>query len=148
MRYFLICVAVMLSAHASAAQYADIPWEKIMTPEQQRAAGIPKLSETEREKLRIFIIETYIKGFESGKKEASKGMRTPDVIESQIDGDFEGWEGETIVKLMNGQIWQQLEYYYVYHYAFMPRVLIYKSGRVYKMKVEGVDKAVGVMQLR
>ncbi len=69
-------------------------------------------------------------------------------IESQIEGDFEGWEGETIVKLTNGQIWQQNEYYYTYHYAFMPHVLIIKSGNGYKMKVDGVNKLVGVTQIR
>jgi TPR repeat protein len=69
-------------------------------------------------------------------------------IESQIDGDFEGWEGETIVKLTNGQIWQQTEYYYHYHYAFMPGVLVYRSGAGYKMKVDGIDRAVGVTQLK
>ena len=70
------------------------------------------------------------------------------VIESKIDGDFEGWEGETIVKLMNGQIWQQSEYYYRYHYAFMPKVLIYWSSGEYKMRVDGIEKSVGVIQLR
>ena len=71
-----------------------------------------------------------------------------DVIESRIDGDFEGWDGETIVKLLNGQIWQQIEYYYHYHYSFMPDVLIYRSGGGYKMKVDGIRKSVGVIQLR
>ena len=80
--------------------------------------------------------------------ELNKQQKTSDVIESQIDGDFEGWEGETIVKLMNGQIWQQTEYYYYYHYAFMPKVLIYKSGSGYKMKVEGIEKAVRVKRLK
>jgi len=70
------------------------------------------------------------------------------VIESQIDGEFEGWEGETVVKLMNGQIWVQTEYYYEYHYAYMPDVLIYQSRGGWKMKVEGIDRAVGVEQLR
>ena len=70
------------------------------------------------------------------------------VIETQIDGDFEGWEGETIVKLMNGQIWQQSEYYYHYHYAFMPKVFIYRSGGGYKMKIDGIEKSVGVIQLQ
>lgn len=70
------------------------------------------------------------------------------VIETKIDGDFEGWEGETVVKLMNGQVWIQTEYYYEYHYAYMPDVLIYQSGGGWKMKVEGVGKAVGVEQLR
>lgn len=70
------------------------------------------------------------------------------IIESQVDGDFEGWEGETIIRLMNGQIWQQTEYYYYYHYSFMPEVLIYKSDYSYKMKVNGVDKAIGVTRLK
>ena len=70
------------------------------------------------------------------------------VIESRIDGDFSGWNGETIVRLMNGQIWQQKEYYYRYHYAFMPNVLIFMSGGTYKMKVDGIDKAVGVSRLK
>lgn len=70
------------------------------------------------------------------------------VIESQVDGEFEGWEGETVVKLMNGQIWVQTEYYYEYRYAYMPDVLVYQSSGGWKMKVEGIDKAVGVEQLR
>jgi len=70
------------------------------------------------------------------------------VIESQIDGESNGWEGETIFKLTNGQIWQQTEYYYYYHYAYMPNVLIYNAGVGWKMKVDGVDKAVGVERLR
>jgi len=71
-----------------------------------------------------------------------------EIIETQIDGDFEGWEGETIVKLMNGQIWQQTEYYYHYHYAFMPKVTIIKSGAGYKMIVDGIPKAIGVTRLK
>ena len=70
------------------------------------------------------------------------------MVESQIDGDFNGWEGETIVKLMNGQIWQQTEYHYEYHYAYMPNVLVYPSGGGYKMKVDGTDEAVGVQRLK
>jgi hypothetical protein len=71
-----------------------------------------------------------------------------DVFESKIDGEFEGWDGETIVKLMNGQIWQQIEYYYTYSYSFMPNVLVYKTGRNYKMKVDGIDKIIEVIRLK
>jgi hypothetical protein len=93
---------------------------------------------------------------DAGKEEGAKiaiqslprGMPSGDVIESQIDGEFEGWEGETVVKLINGQIWQQTEYHYTYHYAYRPEVLVYRSSSGYKMKVEGVDEAVGVTRLR
>ena len=72
----------------------------------------------------------------------------PSVIETQVDGEFNGWEGETIVKLTNGQVWRQSEYHYFYHYAYRPKVVVYRSGGGYKMQVEGVDQAVGVESLR
>ncbi len=58
-------------------------------------------------------------------------------IESQINGDFEGWEGETIYELTNGQIWQQSSYTYRYSYSFMPKVTIYENGGTYFMQVKG-----------
>ena len=36
--------------------------------------------------------------------------RLYDVIESNIDGAFEGWNGDTVYRLMNGQTWKQKEY--------------------------------------
>ncbi|NRF93863.1 hypothetical protein HQN89_23270 [Paenibacillus frigoriresistens] len=38
------------------------------------------------------------------------------VIESRIDGDFEGYDQGKIYKLMNGQIWKQTSYNYHYHF--------------------------------
>lgn len=68
-------------------------------------------------------------------------------IETQIDGEFNGWDGETLYKLTNGQYWQQSTYYYEYSYSYMPEVLIYKSDYGYKMRVEGIGEAVGVQQV-
>jgi len=70
------------------------------------------------------------------------------VIESKIDGEFEGWEGDTVIPLINGQIWMQVEYYYHYRYAYMPDVFIYPTNSGWKMKVDGITKAVGVERLR
>jgi hypothetical protein len=69
------------------------------------------------------------------------------MIRSRVDGDFNGWEGDTVVKLENGQVWQQSEYWYHYHYAYMPDVTITNEGG-YKMSVAGVPKAVRVEQLK
>ena len=108
--------------------------------------------------LPVMLVDPSIRGFVPLRPIASGGESingalqiipiTPSVIENRIDGDFEGWEGETIVKLENRQIWQQSEYHYHYHYAFMPEVLIFKSGSGYKMWVEGVEKAVRVERLK
>ena len=70
------------------------------------------------------------------------------VIESRIDGAFKGWNGDTIVKLTNGQVWQQSQYYYKYRYSFMPEVMIIKTGNSYKMLVDGIDKSVGVKRIK
>lgn len=65
-----------------------------------------------------------------------------DVIEAQIDGDFNGWEGETEYKLTNGQVWKQSTYNYVYTYAYMPDVVIYTANGGYRMQVEGTTADV------
>ena len=71
-----------------------------------------------------------------------------DVMETLIDGAFVGWNGETIFKMMNGTIWQQAEYSYIYHYAYMPEVQIYEKGDGYYMKVEDVDEEIRVNQIK
>lgn len=85
-----------------------------------------------------------VQSISSGRTPGTSSSR---VIESQIDGDFNGWEGETVYKLMNGQVWQQASYTYSYSYSFMPKVLIYQDGGRYFMQV-GDKKAVQVIRLR
>lgn len=70
------------------------------------------------------------------------------IIESRIDGEFKGWEGDTVFKLLNGQIWQQTSFSWKYSYKYSPEVLIYRSGLVYKMKVDGVDGEITVKRLK
>ena len=60
------------------------------------------------------------------------------VIESSIDGEFTGFEGEKVFKLLNGQVWQQSDFYYHYSYAYGPRVMIYPANGGWMMKVDGV----------
>jgi hypothetical protein len=134
-----------------------LPFDVLFPPAKQQAMGLHKLTQAEKQELHKHIETLLIAVAQGGAQQITPpaliqaGSRAAtshsSVIESKIDGDFEGWEGETIVKLTNGQIWQQIEYYYHYHYGFMPDVLIYKSGGGWKMKVEGIDRAVGVEQL-
>lgn len=63
-------------------------------------------------------------------------------LESQIDGDFEGWQGETVFRLINGQYWQQVSFSYVYQYAFAPAVQIVREGLGYRMYVAEVEPSI------
>lgn len=84
----------------------------------------------------------------SVKKLNSSASKTNSIIESAVDGEFKGWDGETIFKLTNGQIWQQSSYSYTYHYAYNPKVTIYKSAYGYTMMVDGVSGKINVKQLK
>lgn len=72
-----------------------------------------------------------------GQNEVVAIRQITDVIESQINGEFNGWEGNTAYELTNAQIWQQSTYQYAYSYSYMPEVLIYSAGGGYKMRVAG-----------
>jgi hypothetical protein len=69
-------------------------------------------------------------------------------IRSYIDGDFEGWNGNTIVLLSNGQVWMQEEYHYEYTYVYSPTVIVYGIRGAWYMRVRGMSRAIQVSQLR
>ena len=96
----------------------------------------------------IYRSGTGYKMLVEGESKAVDVQRLTDVIESKVEGDFEGWEGETVYRLTNGQVWQQSAYHYHYHYAYRPDVLIYKDGYGYKMiVVDDDDEPISVRLL-
>jgi hypothetical protein len=68
-------------------------------------------------------------------------------IESQMDGEFSGFDGSTVFTLTNGQKWQQASYSYSAHSADRPRVRIERAGAGHLMYVEGLDKPIAVRRL-
>ncbi len=70
-------------------------------------------------------------------------------IETQITGDYNGWDDEVIYKMTNGQIWQQDNYHYHYHYAYRPEVVIYPTRRGCHIKVnDDDDEGVDVVRIK
>ncbi len=71
-------------------------------------------------------------------------------VESTIKSDFTGqvFDHGNIFELQNGQIWKQTEYHIHYHYAYFPRVIIYRDRVIWKMKVEGIEHALTVERIR
>jgi hypothetical protein len=64
-------------------------------------------------------------------------------MKSRVQAEWTGWDGDTIVKLDNGSVWQQEQYYYEYRYAYRPVATI--DGNM--MLVEGMRKAVRVRRI-
>lgn len=124
--------------------------EQLMSAKEFKAAGLDKLSSEEIEALNQWLSIYSVQLFQTVQGVGTKGVgnNCSTVIESQIEGEFNGWDGETIFKLANGQIWQQSSYAYTYHYAYRPEVTIFQSGGACKMKVKGVNDSITVKRLR
>lgn len=105
--------ALALLAIAVAPRAADeeaFPGvEKLMSEEEYRAAGLDKLSAAEREALNRWLI-----GYTIGEAPVIR-ERNPEVkkadreqrISARVTGSFNGWSGNTVFRLDNGQVWQQ-----------------------------------------
>ncbi|MDP4180939.1 MAG: hypothetical protein Q8942_07585 [Bacillota bacterium] len=67
--------------------------------------------------------------------------------DSCIDGVFNGWSGESVYKLANGQVWQQAAYSYRYCYLYRPRIRILKYEYGYEMEVDGLEYRMPVKRI-
>jgi hypothetical protein len=65
-------------------------------------------------------------------------------VRSRIEAEWTGWDGSTVVTLVDGSVWQQDEYYYRYQYKYRPEVIV--DGN--RMHVDGMPKAIRVRRLR
>jgi hypothetical protein len=129
------------------SQQSGIHIIDLMTAAEFRDSGLSKLTPQELNALDAWL-NSYLLRFYKRVTQTTTSYGTPDVIESQIDGEFHGWTGDTIFKLTNGQIWQQAEYDYEYEYDYQPDVTIYKTGSGYKMQVKGMDSTVLVKRIK
>lgn len=93
--FFLIFNFIIFPVTIFAQQYPDIKLDQILSTEEQKAIGIDKLTEKEKENLRIIVLENILQAYQEGRKKgieeaAESESSTPEVIESRIDGEFEG----------------------------------------------------------
>lgn len=116
--------------------------KNLMNASEFNNCGLNKLNSAELENLNSWFFSFMLTALTSVNDSG-------DVIESRIDGNFEGWEGDTIFRLTNGQIWEQVSYDYKYHYAYMPEVTIVRTkNNRYKMMVEGMSKSIYVERIK
>lgn len=152
---FLIGVAPLLFVAVcalTAQQYQSLKMSSVMTNDEFVESGIGSLTPLQRAALDRWLNRYTAHVLQATSKVPSTintvhSGCTP-AIETTIDGDFEGWEGETIFKLSNGQIWQQSEYSYTYSYAYMPEVTIYAAGGGCKLKVEDENETILVKRIK
>jgi hypothetical protein len=148
---FTLAMELALLSHTAWAEGLDV--RKLLTPEQFHAAGLDKLTEQEIDALNRWLV-TYT------ARDAPEMRRSDVVIQAEVKkveaegtktriaGEFHGWDGDTIFRLENGQVWKQrLPGRWVYH-ADSPEVLLHKNLMgFWVMKVISADRAVGVARV-
>lgn len=84
-------------------------------------------------------------GLERVQEAKDKGVKE---IRSRYVGEFTGWDGKTIFRLENGQVWQQIQSGRMAWRATSPMITI-KRGFMgsYMLSVEGVNKTVRVKRI-
>lgn len=72
-----------------------------------------------------------------------------DRIQSRYDGTFNGWDGATVFRLENGQVWKQAESGRLSMKAERPVITIKRGwfGAFY-LKVEGANKSIRVKRVQ
>ena len=66
------------------------------------------------------------------------------IIESRIDGRFEGWKTGRVYKLANGQIWKQAQSKSRSCTRTRPKAKIWRDGARNYLEVEGMKEMVRV----
>jgi hypothetical protein len=141
---------LMSSAQVAVAQPADDRPARVtclMSPDDIEATGIRNLSAAQLDALSVWLENYRIDAQRLALMEYIEGDSVKEAaVESRIDGDFDGWEGATVFRLENGQIWQQTSPSARYYFARNPRVTI--SAAPHRLRVEGMAYEVAVRRLR
>ena len=110
---WLVLAGISLAGQAGAADeppHKDFPGiERLMSAEDYAKAGLDKLTPGERAALNAWLVR-YTAGEAAVVAESSREVRQAAeeaTIVARILPPFEGWDGRTVFRLDNGQVWRQ-----------------------------------------
>ena len=145
----LLCAAFTTAPTLVAETFPGV--EKLMSAEQFEAAGLHRLTPAEREALDRWLL-SYTAEEAPTLLRSNPEVRTAEEairIEARINPPFNGWTGDTIFYLDNGQVWRQRLKGSYFHRGEDTAVVIEKNLLGYfKMTVVASDKSVGVTRIR
>ena len=107
----LFGVCLCLSLGLPAADRRPSAWEgleRMMAPEEFRAAGLQKLSPEELGKLNEWLVRFLAYDSAEVVRKDEKIQELQNVpVRRRIVGTFRGWSGDTTFTLDNGEVWKQ-----------------------------------------
>jgi hypothetical protein len=155
-RHVNVIAALAFSLLPAMTVSADEPPPDVramMTPDEFRAAGLDRLSPAELDALNRWLLRhtaTQASELRQHKGVVSEEIRKVEQegVRTRIVGEFRGWDGNTVFRLENGQVWKQ-RLPGTWHYrASSPEVELSKNFMGYWMlRVVEADRAVGVTRI-
>jgi hypothetical protein len=130
----------------------DVSVLKLMSAEQFSAAGLSKLSPAELRSLSEWVRSHSLHVAELARTAALSPEPAPSgnpgVMETRMDGDFTGWDGGTVFRFTNGQVWRQVSFGTVRQFVRSPKVTLVATGGGWRLQVEGVPQSIYVSRVR
>jgi hypothetical protein len=153
---FLVAIIFLIAAQLIAqSSTLQLKIEQVMTQRELQDTGVSTLTPAQRRALDEWLNRYTVRVLQVAQTTAPNSSTTvagrsscSPAVESSISGDIEGWSGETIFKLDNGQIWQQSAYDYTYFCAYHPDVTIYQTSSGCRMKVADETDTVLVKRIK
>lgn len=145
----LSLVAALLAGRTASAQTRPQPLSiaDVMSPHEIEATGLRALTPEQ-----IAAFSKWLDAYTCAITRLAAAPAGEDAaitdreIKTRIDGYFDGWVGNTVFKLQNGQIWQQTSPSAQYLFASEPNVTI--SHAPHRLKVEGIPVEIAVRRIR
>ena len=158
MKKLVLVWLLLVVACPVSAQQAFSSLEEQMTGKEFEAAGLEKLTAAELASLNTWIRSRSLATLDPGRSaNPSAGKSDTDIkdmdreeFSSRLVGTFNGWDGQTVFKLENGQIWAQADKdkYYVKGEE-NPMVTIKPAMfKGWKLSVEGHDESCKVKRIQ
>jgi hypothetical protein len=69
------------------------------------------------------------------------------ITQSELDGPCGGWDGTTVFRLSNGEVWQQSAFRSRRLHLVCPAIRVWCCGAKYWIEVEGAGEIVPVQQI-
>jgi hypothetical protein len=75
-------------------------------------------------------------------------VRADIVVEGPIVSEFSGFNQDMKFEFQNGQVWEQAQYKYSYHYAYRPHAIVVNGLNGQELHVDGMSETVRVRRVR
>lgn len=104
-----ICLTATLATAATAKENDRPDIKQLMSKEEYSATGMHKLTEQEHQALNQWLLRYTANEAPIIRKKSKevKKVAADTTIKANILPPFKGWEGRTVFRLDNGQVWRQ-----------------------------------------